>query len=133
MQKSNIKKTRIIDCKVYRVIYEEIDDNLKEVHEFVIGLPEIPFEGGYFKFCVSVSYEYPFKSPKFKFKTKISMLCLIWVLFLSFINLYLKSIKYIVILLKEIIVNIIIDFKILDNILDNIIILIYLWVFEGNF
>ena len=51
------------------------------------------------------------------------------IIFKFYLFKYLKSIKHIVILLKEIIVNIIIDFNILDNIITSI----YLWVFEGNF
>ena len=65
----------IIQKETEGVILELIDDsNLFEFQGVIIGPPDTPFEGGHFKFELKLNKDYPFKPPKFQFKTKIGII-----------------------------------------------------------
>ena len=52
--------------------FEFWDENdIYNFHGFIVGPPDTPYEGGQFWFHIELPKEYPFKSPKFIFKTKI--------------------------------------------------------------
>ena len=52
--------------------FEFWDENdIYNFHGFVVGPPDTPYEGGQFWFHIELPKEYPFKPPKFMFKTKI--------------------------------------------------------------
>ena len=64
--------SKVYDNEIEDVIFETVDDdNLFEMHGIIIGPLGTPYEGGQFKFIIKIPNHYPFKFPKFFFKTQI--------------------------------------------------------------
>ena len=64
--------SKVYDNEIEDVIFEPVDEaNLFEMHGIIIGSLGTPYEGGQFKFKIDLPNHYPFKFPKFFFKTQI--------------------------------------------------------------
>lgn len=63
----DIKKDR---NPLYKAV-NTVKDNIYHWHATIMGPPESPYEGGFFKLDIEFPSSYPYKPPKVKFITKV--------------------------------------------------------------